>query len=426
MANPLVSIIKSKDLRTRIGYVLLMLVLFRVIAHITLPGIDLDNLRNFLGSNQIFGLLNLFSGGALDNFSMVALGVGPYITAAIIMQMLVYVVPYLERQQKEEGEAGRKRINQITRWMSLPLAVIQAYGLIIILERSGAGVLSPTFGAFEITAMIIAMTGGSVFLMWLGELITERGVGNGVSLLIFAGIVAALPSSLRQTISAFDSSQVLEILAFAVIAILTVAGIVFITEGQRKIPVTYARRSRAAGGGGSESVLPLRVNQAGVIPIIFAISIMIFPSVIANFFIGSDTAWVADTARYVNELFANDLFYAVLYFALVVAFTYFYVGFTFDPKQISENLQRQGGFIPGVRPGTETDSYLKRISSRITLTGALFLGVVAILPNIMEQFVSSQSLQIGGTGILIVVSVVIETVRQIEAQLVMRDYESFY
>lgn len=403
-----------------------MLVLFRIIAHITLPGVDLDNLRNFLGSNQLFGLLNLFSGGALDNFSMVALGVGPYITAAIIMQMLVYVVPWLERQQKEEGEAGRKKVNQVTRWGSVPLAVIQSYALISLLQRSGQGVLSPSFGAFEITIMIIAMTGGSVFLMWLGELITERGIGNGVSLLIFAGIVSAVPNAIRQILVSFDPSRILELLSFVVIAVITVAAIVFITEGQRKIPVTYARRNRAAGGGGEDSYLPLRVNQAGVIPIIFAISLMLFPGIVANFFMTAENEAVANAARFVSELFANNVFYAALYFVMVVAFTYFYVGVTFDPKQISENLQRQGGFVPGVRPGTETSDYLKRISSRITLTGALFLGIVAILPNIMQEFVSIQSLAIGGTGVLIVVSVVIETVRQIESQLVMRDYESFY
>lgn len=423
MAGRLRAILSSKELRKKVGYVLLLLVLFRIVAHITLPGVNTDRLQQLFDSNQLFGLLNLFSGGALDNFSMVALGVGPYITAAIMMQMLVYVIPSLERLQKEEGEAGRQKVSQITRWLSLPLALVQSYALIVFLQRSGQGILEPGFGVFETVSMMLAMTAGSVFLMWLGELITERGIGNGVSILIFASIVAALPGALQQTVGAYDGSKLVELLTFAAIAIGTVAAIVFITEGQRNILVSYARQQQ----GGGSAFLPLRVNQAGVIPIIFAISLMIFPPILGNFFIDAE-GWSGDFARNVVAWFGDTShpLYIAIYGLLVVVFTYFYVGVTFDPKQISENLQRRGGFISGVRPGTETQAYLKYVSSRITLTGAVFLGLVAILPNVVSAFVSIPALQIGGTGILIVVSVVIETMRQIDAQLVMRDYDSFY
>lgn len=426
MKGKFTQIFKIKELRNKILFVLLLLVVFRFMASIPVPTVDTSGLQSFLQNNQFFGLLNLFSGGGMESFSLVALGVGPYITASIIMQLLAYVVPTLERMQKEEGEEGRRKINKITRYLSVPLAAVQGYGIIAFMQRSGLNLFVDD-SAWTLAITLIILTAGSVFLMWLGEIITERGVGNGVSILIFAGIVAAVPRSLQQTIAAYDPSKLLDIIIFALIALVVVAAIVFITEGQRNIPVSYARRARGnKQTGGSQSHLPLRVNQAGVIPIIFAISVMLAPGLIANFFVQADNQAVADAAQWIVELFNNQLFYGIAYFVLVFAFTYFYTSVTFDPEQISENLQKNGGFIPGIRPGKATAEYLGKTLNRLTLTGAIFLGLVAVLPNIMQPFTNSQTLVIGGTGILITVSVVIEIVKQIEAQLVMRDYESFY
>ncbi len=427
MLGKFTQVFKIKELRNRILFVLSLLVVFRFMASIPVPTIDPSGLQNFLQNNQFFGLLNLFSGGGMESFSLVALGVGPYITASIIMQLLGYVVPSLERMQKDEGEEGRRKINTITRYISVPLAAIQGYGILAFMQRSGLNLFRDD-SAWTLAATLIILTAGSVFLMWLGEIITEKGIGNGVSILIFAGIVSAVPRSLQQTIASYDSSKLVEIIVFALIALIVVAAIVFITEGQRNIPISYARVSRAGknAAGGSQSHLPLRVNQAGVIPIIFAISVMLAPTLIANFFISSTNQTLADSAQWIVDLFANQLFYGILYFLLVFSFTFFYTSITFDPEQISENLQKNGGFVPGVRPGKATGEYLGKISTRLTLTGAAFLGIIAVLPNILQLFTGSQSLVIGGTGILIAVSVVIEIVKQVQAQLVMRDYETFY
>ena len=342
------------------------------------------------------------------------------------MQLLTLVIPALERMQKEDGEEGRRKMNNITRILTVPFAAIQGFSMITFFERSGVNLLVDN-NIWVTISTILILTTGAVFLMWLGELITEKGIGNGISLLIFAGIVAAVPSAVQQTVLNYDASKLSEIIAFIVISVVVVAAIVFITEGQRKIPVSYARhqKGRAAAGGG-ESHLPLRVNQAGVIPIIFAISVMLAPTLVANFFVTSDNETLKSIAESTVQLFENQVFYAIAYFLVVVGFTYFYTSITFDPENISENLQRNGGFVPGIRPGKSTAEYLKKTLNRITLTGALFLALVAVMPYLMRPFINSQALTIGGTGILIVVSVVIELVRQIESQMVMRDYESFY
>jgi preprotein translocase subunit SecY len=331
------------------------------------------------------------------------------------------IVPALEEMQKEQS--GQQRINKWTRWLSVPLAVMQSYGMITILRRSSYSILGDV-SAFDLGAMIITITAGTVFLMWIGELITEKKVGNGISLLIFAGIVSSLPQIIQQAIVTFDPSRLFILIGFVVIALITVVGVVIINEGQRKIPVQYARQVRGNRSyGGTSTHLPLRVNMAGVIPIIFAISVVIFPTMIAQFFIHARTAWVANFAEWTIELFNNQLFYAVLYFILVFAFTYFYTEVIFHPSQIAENLQKQGGFIPGIRPGRHTSEYLANTTHRIIFVGALFLGIIAILPLIMRYFTGMQSLAIGGTSLLIVVAVVIETVKQIEAQMTMREYE---
>lgn len=421
MLNKIVQIWKVKELRNNILFVLAMLTIFRLAAHIPVPGVDLVALQNYFASNQILGLLNVFSGGSMDNFSIVMMGIGPYITASIIFQLLGMIVPSLEEMQKEES--GRSKINTWTRWLTVPLAAMQAFGMITLLRRSSAQILGDV-STFEFISIIVTITAGTVFLMWIGELITEKKIGNGISLLIFAGIVSALPQAVQQTVLTYDASQIFVMLGFAVISLVTIVGVVVITEGQRNIPVQYAKQIRGNRTfGGTTTHLPLRVNMAGVIPIIFAISVVLFPSMIAQFFVHAKTAWIAKIAEGTITLFQNQLVYGVLYFLLVFAFTFFYTEVIFKPEQIAENLQKQGGFIPGIRPGRHTSEYLANTTHKIILVGALFLGIIAILPLIMKYFTGMQSLSIGGTSLLIVVAVVIETVNQIEAQLSMREYE---
>ncbi|MFA5926006.1 MAG: preprotein translocase subunit SecY [Parcubacteria group bacterium] len=423
MLQKITQVFKIKELRNKILFVLGILVVFRVAANIPVPGVNVDQLRNFFENNQFFGLLNMFSGGGLRNISIVMLGVGPYITASIIMQLLTMIVPRLEQIYKEEGEAGRQKFNMWTRWLTVPLAALQTFAMINLFRSQG---IFGSLTALQLGTIIATATAGTVFLMWLGELITEKNIGNGVSLIIFAGIVAGLPTSLSRLFVVWEPSMLFTYLGYLVFAILVIAGVVFVTEGQRNIPVSYAKRIRGNRVyGGTSTHLPLRVNQAGVIPIIFAMSIMLFPGMIANFFIHASNPAVANLANMVNNLFKNQWFYGAAYFVLVVLFTYFYTAVTFDPKNISENLQKQGGFVPGIRPGQATSEYLHRVLNRITLAGAFFLGAIAVLPFIVQGITNIQSLTIGGTGLLIVVSVVIEIMKQIESQMIMRDYEGF-
>lgn len=415
---------KVTELRNKILFVLGMLLIFRITAHIPIPGVNVENLKNLFESNQILGLLNIFSGGGLSNFSIVLMGVAPYITASIIFQLLTMIIPRLEEMQKE-GEAGQQRINQYQRLLTVPLAMMQAYAMIKFLNQSGQGILTD-LSLFQLITTIIVITAGTMFLMWIGELISEKKIGNGISLLIFAGIVARVPTSVQQALSTFDMTQIGGYLAFVVIAVVTVAAIVYITEAQRNIPVSYAKRIRGNRMyGGVNTFLPLKINQAGVIPIIFAVSIILFPPMIAQFFANSSSSFIASLSTWIIDFFRNQLWYAIIYFVLVVAFTYFYTAVIFHPKQISENLQKQGGFIPGIRPGTPTADFLGYVSNRIILGGALFLGIIAILPNIVQSVTGMQSLVVGGTSLLIVVSVVIEIVKQVESQMVMRNYEGF-
>ncbi|HNW09273.1 MAG TPA: preprotein translocase subunit SecY [bacterium] len=422
MFKKLSQIWKIKDLRNSILFVMGMLVIFRVIAHIPIPGVAAAGLKQVFSSNQILGLLNIFSGGTMENFSVAMLGIAPYITASIIFQLLAMVVPYLEELSKE-GEYGRQKINQWTRLLTIPLAFFQSFAMISLLKRSVPDLFSD-FGAWEMITAMVTITAGTIFLMWLGELISEKHVGNGISLLIFAGIISGLPTAVGSILYTYDQSQIINMLIFAVIAIVTIIGVVVITEGQRNIPVSYARRIRGNKMyGGVDTHLPLRVNQAGVIPIIFAISIILLPSMVAQMLVGVKTAWLAAAAQWIIQLFENQLFYGIIYFVLVVVFTYFYTAIIFHPDQIAENLQKQGGFVPGIRPGRPTAEYLQKVVTRIVFTGALFLGVIAVLPLITAQITDTQNLVVGGTSLLIVVSVVIETVNQINGQLSMRDYE---
>ncbi len=423
---------KVKDLRNKIIIVALLLVVTRILAHIPIPGIELSNLRSLLSSNTLLGLFDVFSGGGLRNFSIVMLGVGPYITASIIMQLLTIIIPKLGELQKEGGEAGRAKINQYMRYLTIPLTPIQAYGTIVLLSRSIGTNFVDSFTPFQWFVTLLSVTAGTMVLLWIGEIISEYKIGNGVSLIIFAGIVAGLPLAAQQaytslnTTGQLDGQSLITGLVYLALALIVIAAIVVITEAQRNIPVSYAKRVRGNKMyGGVNTHLPLRVNQAGVIPIIFAISILLFPGLIANFFSNAKTDFIANAATSINTFFQNATYQGILYFLLVVAFTYFYTAIVFNPDEISENIQKQGGFVPGLRPGKQTADFLYKVLNRITLVGALFLGLVAVLPNIVQAFTHTQALTLGGTSLLIVVSVVIEVMKQVQSQMVMRDYEDF-
>ncbi len=425
MWEKLTKVWKSRDLRNKILYVLGLLAIFRFAAHIPIPGVDVQNLRNFFDSNEVLGMLNVFSGGAMENFSLVMLGVAPYITASIIFQLLQMIIPQLETLAKEPG--GQQKINQYTRYATVPLAMAQSYATITLLQKSGQGIIGE-LGILQWILAISLITGGCVFVMWLGELITEKQIGNGISLLIMAGIVARVPISIQNILATFDTSKLPMLLAFIAIGLITILGVVYITEAQRNIPVQYARQIRGNKVyGGMATHLPMRVNQAGVIPIIFAITLVVFPPLVGQMLAQVNNAIVQTVANGIVDLFANQVFYAGFYFVLVVAFTYFYTAVIFHPDQIAENLQKRGGFVPGIRPGKPTASYLQRVSTRILLAGSMFLGFIAILPLILQGVAGGgfASMAIGGTSLLIVVSVAIETVKQIESQLTVRDYESF-
>lgn len=407
-------------LRKRILFVIVALVLFRLLATIPIPGIDADKLAALFSGNQFLGLLNLFSGGGLSNLSIVMLGVGPYITASIIMQLLTMMFPKLKALYHEEGELGRKKFSQYSRLLSIPLAIIQAFGFILLLKRQGVLLALLPFDMF---VNIMVITAGSVLLMWIGELMTEFGIGNGVSMIIFAGIVAQIPTATSQLAFTFDPSQIPLYLLFTVATILIILGVVVVTEAERPIPITYAKRVRGMKVyGGVSTYLPLRVNQAGVIPIIFALSILLFPQMILNFLATIDNVTLHSVSNSLLKIVSNGWFYAIAYFVLVFLFTYFYTAVTFDPEAISTNLQKSGAFIPGVRPGGSTSDYISKVLTRITLVGALFLGLIAVLPLAMQAITGIQALAIGGTALLIVVSVVLDLIKKIDAQVSMREY----
>jgi len=415
----LVQIWKIKDLRNKLFFILLMLFVFRLAANIPIPGVNSEVLKNLFQSNQMLSLLNLFSGGGMSRFSIVMMGVSPYITSSIIFQLLSMIIPSLEEMQKDES--GRQKINMWTRWFTFPLSMLQSYGMITILKKTAPNIID-NVDSFHLFSVILIVSAGTIFLMWIGELITEKKFGNGISLLIFAGIVSGVPQAIQQMFLTFDKSNILTLIFFVGVAIVTTIGVVIISEGQRNIPIQYARQVKGRDVVGN-SHLPLRVNIAGVMPIIFAISIVMFPPMLAQFFVNAKTAWLAIFASKIIALFNNQIFYAFIYFLLVFGFTFFYTEIIFKPDQIAENLQRQGGFIPGIRPGQATVQYLSNTIYKIVLAGALFLGLIAILPLIIKYFTGMQFLAIGGTSLLIVVSVVIETVKQIESQLTMRNYE---
>lgn len=413
-------VLTDTALRKRVLFVLFALALFRVLAAIPVPGIDTTRLVEYFTNNQFLGLLNIFSGGGLANFSIVMLGVGPYITASIIMQLMTILSPKLKAMYHEEGEAGRRKFSQWSRMLMVPLAVIQGFGLIALLTQQGVISQLP---APELWLNILIITAGSVLLTWIGELISEFGIGNGVSIIIFAGIVASLPGAIAQLAFTFDPAQIPMYLGFLAAAIAVVAGVVAITEAERPVPVTYSKQVR--GGklyGGATSYLPLRVNQAGVIPIIFALSILLLPQMVVNMIGGITNPSVQGVVNALNAFLNNGWFYSIFYFILVFLFTYFYTAITFEPETVAENLQKSGAFIPGIRPGKSTEEYLGNIVTRITFIGALFLGLIAVLPMVMQAVTGNTMLAIGGTGLLIVVSVVLDLVKKIDAQASTREY----
>lgn len=415
--------IKSPDVRKKILFTGLIFVIARVFAHIPVPGVNLAQLQSLFAQNQFLALLDVFSGGTLANFSVMALGLNPYINASIILQLLTMVFPKLEELQKE-GEAGRQKINQYTRMLTVPLAVLQAIGMYALLRNQGIIV---NLNILNLISLMVTMTAGTMLMVWLGELITERGIGNGISLLIFAGIISRLPVMFTQTASTINAQNFFNIGVFLVMALLVIGSIVIINEATRQITVYYAKQVRGNKMyGGQSTHLPLRLNQAGVIPIIFAVSLVLLPSIISNYLAVSKILILHNIGVAITTWFSpTGLFYNATYFILVVGFTYFYTAVVFNPKKIAEEIQKYGGFIPGIRPGTPTASYLNYILTRITLAGAIFLGIIAIFPTIARFLTNIQNLALGGTGILIVVSVVLETIKAIEAQLVMRNYEGF-
>lgn len=423
MIRLLRNIWNTPDLRSKILFTLFLLAIYRILAYVPMPGVDISRLHSLIANNQLLDLINLFSGGGLANFSVVGLGLNPYINASIIIQLLTMVFPSLEELSKE-GEQGQMKINRYTRYLTVPLAIVQGIGAYALL-RSQSVIQSMDY--VHIGLLVLTMTAGALLLVWLGELITEKGIGNGVSILIFAGILARLPVTLQQALATQTSQNSMVWIVLAAVTLLIVMGTVFITEGQRRIPVQYAKRlSGNKMVGGQSTFIPLRVNQAGVIPIIFAISLVLFPGTIASYLVGAKISWLAHSAQAVQSFFNNTTYFALIYFLLVVAFSFFYSSVTFNPARVAEDLQKYGGFIPGIRPGQSTVRYLQQILTRITLIGGLFLGVIAVLPYILRAlFPDVGSLALGGTSILIVIAVILETAKQVESMLVMRNYEGF-
>jgi len=421
MLKNFLALFRSPDLRKKILIVLALLAVFRIMAAIPLPDVNPEKLRAFFQANQFFGLFNIFTGGAFNNISIVMLGVGPYITASIIMQLLTMVFPNLKEFFYEGTDKERALFEQYTRLATIPLASLQAFAFLNLLKSQGIISFS---SPLNLIRDVILATAASFFLMWLGELMTEQKIGNGISFIIFTGIVISLPKEIAQTIISTDPTRIPNMIAFFVVSLLIIIGVVFISQGQRKIPVSYAKQVRCTKiYGGADTYLPLRVNQAGMIPIIFAISILMFPQMIGNFLSASHNATLLRIALTLKNFNSTSWLYLIIYFALVCLFTFFYTSITFEPESIADNLQKRGGFIPGYRPGQTTTNFLSNTSRRITLFGAIFLGLIAILPIILAKATGITTMAISGASILIMVTVAIETIEALEAQLIMREYE---
>jgi preprotein translocase subunit SecY len=420
MFRKLKLILAEPSIRRRLGFVLGIFVIFRLLAAIPVPGVNPAALVQLLAQNQLFGILNLFSGGGLSNLSIMLLGVGPFITASIILQLGTLLVPQLKQMYHEEGEAGRKKFNQLARMITVPIAMIQGFSLLAYLGSQG---VIATGIPMVLAQNAIIVVAGSLLAMWLGELITEFGIGNGVSLMIFAGIVASIPTSISQAGLAYDPSRLPLYIGFVILAILIVTAVVMITEAERPVPVVYSRQARVGSvGGGAATYMPLRMNQAGVMPIIFAMSILLIPRLVGQALVGSASAVWASVGNALTTFVNSTWAYVIVYFLMVVIFTYFYTAVTFDADATAENLQKNGGFIPGIRPGAPTSEYIAIVMSRITFFGGVFLGLIAVLPQILRVLTGVQAFAIGGTALLIVVSVILDLGKKLSAQASMREY----
>ena len=426
MFKKLIRVFKDKELRNKIFFVAALLIVFRIAAHIPIPIVDADRLSDFFHSNQLLGMLSMFTGGGMEKFSLVLLGVGPYITASIIMQLLTMIFPQIKEMYQESGEQGRQKFNQFTRMATVPLAILQSFAMITLLRSQG---IITNIDSFDMAVAISLITAGTIFLMWLGELISEKKIGNGISLIIFAGIVAGLPRVVYEIYEIYIkggiSNEITSVIALLIMSVIVVLAVVAIAEAQRNIPVSYARRVRGGKtSGGVSTFLPLKVNSAGMIPLIFAMSIMLFPGIIASFFIEHSNETIRNMAIFISNTFQQEsIIYGILYFLTVFLFTYFYTSIVFDPKNVAENLQKHGGFVPGIRPGGNTAEFLGRVLNRITFLGAVFLGLIAVLPFIGQAMTNVTTMAIGGAAVLIVVGVVLDSIRQIDSQLTMRDYD---
>lgn len=409
------------EIRKKILFTLLTIVFFRILAHVPMPGVDLSLMTTLLQGNALLGLLNIFSGGGLQNFSIITLGLNPYINASIILQLLTMVIPKLEELSKE-GERGREVINQYTKLLTVPLSFIQSYSVYMLLKSQG---ILQNLSFMNIMILVLSMTAGTMLLVWLGDLLTEYGVGQGISMLIFVGIVSSIPQAFAQTYSTVESQGFGNLILFAVVGVLVIASVVLVNEATRNIPIEYAKKIKGSFQTGT-NFLPLKVNQAGVIPIIFAVSLILLPSAVSRYLLSADNQIVQTIGRFFNENFQTATpIYNVTFFVLVVAFTYFYTAVQVNPDKIADDIKKSGGFVPGVRPGKPTSEYLNRVVTRITLAGAVFLGLIAVLPSVVQGFTNVTTLTIGGTSLLIVVSVVLETIRQLESLVEVRSYNTF-
>lgn len=420
--NNILKIFKIKDLRKRILFVLLVFVIFRIMANIPIPGADVEKLKAFFDQFQVFGLFNVFTGGTLENLSIIMLGLGPYITATVVLQLLSMIFPQLEKMYKQEGEAGKEKFNQYGRMLTVPLAIFQGYAMLGLLQRQG---VIGALGFSQLSASVLVVAAGTVFLMWLGELISEKGLGSGTSLLIFAGIISRFPGNILQIYRGLstDPARVPFYILFLVSSLAIIFGVVMITEARRNIPVSYAKRVRGRKMyGGAKTFLPLNINPSGVMPIIFALSLLTLPGMVANFFIDAEGT-IGSIAQSIVNLFENSLFHSLAYFLLVFVFTFFYTMVIFDPKTMAQNLKQIGGFIPGIRPGASTSNFISHTLNRILPIGALFLGLIALSPTIVGKITGVMAFQflVGGTSLLILVSVILETYQEIKAYLQMQE-----
>ncbi len=418
--NNIMNILKFPEIRKKLIFTLFIIVAFRLLAHVPIPGVDVTALRQSLQNNVFLGLFDFFSGGGFQNFSLVSLGLGPYINISIIVQMLMVLIPSLEELSKE-GESGREKLDMYTRVFSVPMALIQSFGIYFYLNKMG---ILGALNFFDLAVLMASLTVGSMILIWLGELVTEYGLGNGISLLIFVGIIGRLPISIAGFLGTMDSSNFFNMLLFVALSLLVIVGVVMVNEGTRNIILEYGRRDVKSQK--VTNYLPLKVNQAGVIPIIFAVAVVMIPGALATPLQQIANPFLQNLGYFLSANFNDQsLGYNLFYFILVVGFTYFYTTVQFNPQKISDDIKKRGGFIPGIRPGTSTTKYLKGIVDRITLSGGLFLGVIAILPYLVQPFINVKNLGIGGTGLLIVVSVVLETIRKIESLTVTKGYKSY-